>query len=172
MISPLLSLYAEHPKNLGKMNVTLGSGSTPYLNLEYSDDEGDSWMTARTVLPTDPDWNLKKMRYVAEVDASWMLSNLVRYDHMWDFRACIDGSPVEDAVGKTLMATPYGPICGSLGISLNGDGDYINIDGWEWGGATSIEVLVKHDSFNYNSPILDFGSGEAIDNIMLYNVTA
>ncbi|GMH54679.1 hypothetical protein TL16_g01722 [Triparma laevis f. inornata] len=67
--------------------------------------------------------------------------------HFWDFRGCTAGEAVIDSTNGELMATPMnGPACGAHGISLDGNDEYVDIDGWEWDGTTSIEVYVKHDS--------------------------
>ena len=69
------------------------------------------------------------------------------------------------------MATPKnGPTCSADGISLDGNDDYVDIDDWEWGGATSIEVYVKYDNFNgWSDRVLDFGNGASTDNVFLRN---
>ena len=63
-----------------------------------------------------------------------------------------------------------GATCSADGIVFDGSDDYVDIDEWEWGGTTSFEVYVKYDSFNFNSRVLDFGSGAASDYIILNNV--
>lgn len=57
------------------------------------------------------------------------------------------GNPVTDAIAGDLVATPTnGPTCSADGISLDGSDDFVNLDDWEWGGATSIEAYVKYDA--------------------------
>jgi len=90
--------------------------------------------------------------------------------HVWDFRGCTTGSPVTDSIGGDLVATPMnGPVCGADGLRLDGNNEYADIDDWEWGGTTSIEVYVKYDSFNEYSRVFDFGNGENNDNVVLCN---
>jgi hypothetical protein len=47
--------------------------------------------------------------------------------------------------------------------------DYVDLDDWEWGGAFTIEVYVRHESFNWKSRVLDFGSGPSSDGVVLNN---
>jgi hypothetical protein len=53
---------------------------------------------------------------------------------------------------------------------FDGVNDYVDVGDWEWGGATSIEVLVKYDSFNSYSRVFDFSNGGASDMVYLTNV--
>ena len=77
-------------------------------------------------------------------------------------------SPVVDSIAGNLIATPkYGATCGADGISLDGIDDYVDVDDWEWGGATTIEVYVKYDSFSWYSRVLDFSNGKDSDNVYL-----
>ena len=62
-----------------------------------------------------------------------------------------------------------GAVCSASGVSLDGTDDYVNITPWRFGGATSFEVYVKYDSFNSNSRVLGFSSGQASDNVILHN---
>ncbi|GMI02508.1 hypothetical protein TrLO_g61 [Triparma laevis f. longispina] len=90
--------------------------------------------------------------------------------HFWDFRGCTTGSPVTDSIAKDLVATPKnGAACKPDGISLDGNNDHVDIDDWEWGDSTSIEVYIKYDAFNSNSPVFDFGKGQENDNVFLWN---
>jgi hypothetical protein len=67
------------------------------------------------------------------------------------------------------MAFPTnGPTCSSSGITLDGVDDYVDVMDWEWGGTTSVEVLVKYDSFNSGSRVFDFGGADS-NNIILAN---
>ena len=80
--------------------------------------------------------------------------------HFWDFRGCTTGDGVTDGIAGDLVATSMnGPTCTAYGIALDGSNDYLDISGWEWGGATSFEVYVKYNVFNYYSRVFDFGSG-------------
>ncbi|GMH66849.1 hypothetical protein TL16_g04526 [Triparma laevis f. inornata] len=92
--------------------------------------------------------------------------------HGWDFRNCVTGQNVLDTGedgGKT--ASPInGPTCSAIGISLDGNDDYVNInESWEWGGATSFEVYVKYDSFNSYSYVFHFANGHQSNNVFLRN---
>ncbi|GMH88396.1 hypothetical protein TrST_g13979 [Triparma strigata] len=90
--------------------------------------------------------------------------------HFWDFRGCTTGGTVTDSIAGDLVATPMnGPVCGADGLRLDGNNEYADIDDWEWGGTTSIEVYVKYDSFNEYSRVFDFGNGENNDNVVLCN---
>ncbi|GMH70764.1 hypothetical protein TL16_g05489 [Triparma laevis f. inornata] len=90
--------------------------------------------------------------------------------HFWDFRGCITSFAVTDSIAGDLVATPKsGPTCSTDGLSLDGSNDYVDISDWEWGGTMSFEVYVKYNSFNLRSRVFDFGSGEYIDNVALYN---
>ena len=51
---------------------------------------------------------------------------------------------------------------------LDGNNDYVDIDDWGWGGATSFEVYVKYDSFNSYSRVFDF-AGDTSDNVYVGN---
>ncbi|GMI09414.1 hypothetical protein TrVE_jg8804 [Triparma verrucosa] len=63
-----------------------------------------------------------------------------------------------------------GPTCSADGLSLDGNDDYVDITNFEFGGTTSIELYVKHDSFSSYSRVLDFGNGHPSDNVQLINV--
>ena len=41
---------------------------------------------------------------------------------------------------------------------LDGSDDHADVDDFEFGGATSIEVYVKYDSFNSGSYVFDFAN--------------
>jgi hypothetical protein len=62
-----------------------------------------------------------------------------------------------------------GAACTPDGVALDGVDDYVDLDDWEWGGATSFEAYVKYDSFSYWSPVFCFGSGADADNVYLAN---
>ena len=92
--------------------------------------------------------------------------------HDWNFRSCShDEVAVVDSIyGSDLRATAKkGATCSADGIVLDGNDDYIDIDDWEWGGTTAIEVYVKYDTFNSHSRVFDFGNGESSDNFLLSN---
>ncbi|GMH50045.1 hypothetical protein TrVE_jg3029, partial [Triparma verrucosa] len=90
--------------------------------------------------------------------------------HFWDFRNCSTGNTVTDSIAGDLVATPKnGPICGADGLRLDGNDDYADVDDWEWGGTTSIEVYVKYDSINSYSRVFGFGNGAESDNVVLCN---
>jgi hypothetical protein len=90
-------------------------------------------------------------------------------DHAWDFRGCADGVPVVDAPeASDLQATLMnGASCTSEGVAFDGVDDYVDLDDWEWGGAFTIEVYVKPERANWNSRVLDFGSGPNSDGVLL-----
>ncbi|GMH74686.1 hypothetical protein TrLO_g1945 [Triparma laevis f. longispina] len=66
-----------------------------------------------------------------------------------------------------------GPACGAHGISLDGNDEYVDIDGWEWDGTTSIEVtdyLVADKSIDCNDPTHKFYQGLSCFFIALYPI--
>ncbi|GMI03344.1 hypothetical protein TrLO_g13981 [Triparma laevis f. longispina] len=90
--------------------------------------------------------------------------------HFWDFRGCNNGASITDSIAGYLSAAPRnGPTCSPSGITIADSDDYLDIIDWEWGGTTSIEVLVRYDSFNSYGRIFDFGNGAGNDDVMLYN---
>ncbi|GMH97446.1 hypothetical protein TrST_g12666 [Triparma strigata] len=90
--------------------------------------------------------------------------------HFWDFRGCTTGAPVYESF-QSVAATPMnGPTCSADGLSLDGNDDYVDITNFEFGGTTSIELYVKHDSFSSYSRVFDFGNGHPSDNVALINV--
>eukprot|EP00520_Triparma_pacifica_P008937 CAMPEP_0118666010 /NCGR_PEP_ID=MMETSP0785-20121206/18966_1 /TAXON_ID=91992 /ORGANISM="Bolidomonas pacifica, Strain CCMP 1866" /LENGTH=4927 /DNA_ID=CAMNT_0006560251 /DNA_START=40 /DNA_END=14819 /DNA_ORIENTATION=- len=115
-----------------------------------------------------------KMWHGIELTASDVTSLYAPHNnahHIWDFRDCTTGAPVADRTAGDLMATPInGPTCSADGIQFDGVDDYVDIDDWEWGGSLSIELYVKYNSFKTLSPILDFGSGQNIDSLILGNL--
>ena len=62
-----------------------------------------------------------------------------------------------------------GASCAADGVVFDGVNDYVDLDDWEWGGAFTIEVHVKPEAFNWNSRVLDFGSGPNSDGILQSN---
>ncbi|GMI24835.1 hypothetical protein TeGR_g6113 [Tetraparma gracilis] len=68
------------------------------------------------------------------------------------------------ALEATLM---NGASCAADGVAFDGVDDYVDLDDWEWGGAFTIEVHVKPESFNWNSRVLDFGSGPNSDGFLM-----
>jgi hypothetical protein len=90
--------------------------------------------------------------------------------HDFDFRGCTTGSSITDSF--SIAATPVnGPTCSSSGMYFDGADDYVLLTNWNWGGATSFEVFVKHQVMN--SFILDFGNGAPpSNNILLYSETS
>lgn len=94
-------------------------------------------------------------------------------DHSWDFRGCTTGSQIVDNSGSNqLAATPSFPYaqCSALGITFDaGNQQWMLVDPWNWGGATSFETYVKFSSFNGWSRVFDFGNGQQSDNVLLAN---
>ena len=76
-------------------------------------------------------------------------------DHEWDFRN--HGTEVKDIYSE-LVARNFGAIPSAEGITFNGLDQYVDIDAWEWGGAMSIEVYVKWNSFKLWSRIFCFAN--------------
>jgi len=112
---------------------------------------------------------------LAQEQASTSCLEATSPSHSWDFRGCVDGVATADAIGGTLMAVGFdGAACSESGMVFDGVNDYVNIDDWTWGGATSVEAYVKYDSFMAYSRVFDFGSGEYADNFVLgcYSTTA
>ena len=62
-----------------------------------------------------------------------------------------------------------GAACSADGVEFDGKDDYVDIDDWEWGGATSFEAHLKYDSFNSYSRVFDFGNVAGSDNVLLCN---
>ena len=60
-------------------------------------------------------------------------------------------------------------MCSSDGVSFDGNEQYVDIDDFKFGGATSFEVCVKYNSFNEWSRIFDFSNGRKRDNVLLAN---
>ena len=91
--------------------------------------------------------------------------------HMWDLRGCNINVPVEDTNPSSSLTVTgtNGAKCTDEGMVFDGYGSWAFITPWRWGGVTSIEVLVKYNSFNYASRIFDFGSGAGSDNVYLAN---
>ena len=58
---------------------------------------------------------------------------------------------------------------GTEGLVFDGEDDHVVLESWEIGGAMSVEVFVKYESFNSRSRVFDFGNGEGSDNIVLCN---
>ena len=88
-----------------------------------------------------------------------LIGAVVPPSHSWDFRGCTTGVAIVDAY-SALVATPVdGPLCSSTGISFDGVNDYVNIDSWSWGGATSFEVYVDISVIQINMRIFVFGDG-------------
>ena len=91
-------------------------------------------------------------------------------DHGLDFRGCSDSAPVMDSAAESeLKATLMNGACTAEGVSLDGVDDYVDIDDWEWGGATSFEMLAKYENFNNYSPVFCFGNGEDGDSVYVAN---
>jgi hypothetical protein len=93
-------------------------------------------------------------------------------DHGWDFRDCVDGEAVADSGdgSEQLLATLMGgAVCTAEGVALDGVSDYVDLDDWEWGGATTIEAYAKYESFRSWSPVFDFGNGWDSNNVYLSN---
>jgi hypothetical protein len=95
-------------------------------------------------------------------------------DHAWDFRGCTHGVPVVDGPeASDLQATLMnGASCTAEGVAFDGENDYVDLDDWEWGGAFTIEMYVRHESFNWKSRVLDFGSGPNSDGVSMSNKDA
>ena len=76
-----------------------------------------------------------------------------------------------DTYSTTLVVTPYnGPECSTSGISFNSSSNqYAQVTSYSWGGVTSFEAFVMYSQSNLNSRVFDFGSGEAIDEVVLYS---
>ena len=71
---------------------------------------------------------------------------------------------------STLKATPInGALCSATGMVFDGVDDYVDLDAWSWGGATSFEVYVKYDSMNYHSMVFCFGDAAEVNAVLLGN---
>ncbi|GMI01650.1 hypothetical protein TrLO_g11109 [Triparma laevis f. longispina] len=82
--------------------------------------------------------------------------------HCWDFRGKQDGSDkygnVKDS-RTALVAKLHHAVRDTNGM-LCSKGAYATIDGWEWGGTTSIEVLVRSSFNQCYSTVFDFVNGD------------
>lgn len=98
-------------------------------------------------------------------------SSCVLDAHVLDFHGCTDGTPVVDgAPGSALAATAKnGPSCSAEGMAFDRVDDWVDLDGWKWGGTMSIDVYVKCGTFNSYSCVFDFGNGASSNSVMLYN---
>jgi hypothetical protein len=72
--------------------------------------------------------------------------------HNFDFRGC-DGAVQDEHTWR--KAYPVGaPTCTDEGIKFEGtSSQYVNLDNFYFGGATSIEMYAKHDAYNYDSQL-------------------
>ena len=52
-------------------------------------------------------------------------------------------------------------------MRFDGINDYADIDDWNWGGATTVEALVKYEKFGPYYRICDFSNGADSDNVYL-----
>ena len=59
--------------------------------------------------------------------------------------------------GATCVSVPEDPNQ-RLGLLFNGVDNFVELDNFEFGGPTTIEMYLKVDEYNSNSVILDFGS--------------
>ena len=85
----------------------------------------------------------------------------------WDFRGCTDGVPTEDKFSPLRATAKYGARCSSEGMIFNGHG-WVDIDDWEWGGTTSIEVYFKYNKIlKRNRMLFDFSTGMNSNNVYL-----
>ena len=91
--------------------------------------------------------------------------------HLWDLRGCDVSVPVEDTNSSSSLTVTAvnGTMCTDEGMVFDGYRSSAFITPWRWGGVTSIEVLVRYNSFNYWSRIFDFGNGFDNENIDLRN---
>ena len=84
--------------------------------------------------------------------------------HFWDFRGCFTGSPAIDSMTGDLAAMPTnGATCSSEGMVFDGYDDYVDLDHWGWGGAVSIEIFFKFDSFQAWSTLFQLGNAANYD---------
>lgn len=85
-------------------------------------------------------------------------------DHSWDFRGCANVT-VQDLYSDSWArfvqngSPDKTAICAASGIALSGN-NYVEIDSWVWGGATSVEVFVKCSAaaLQTKSRVFDFGA--------------
>ena len=76
--------------------------------------------------------------------------------HNFDFRGC-DGAVQDEHTWR--KAYPVGaPTCTDEGMKFEGNNNqYVNLDDFYFGGATSIEMYAKHDSYNFDSDLFYAG---------------
>ena len=77
-------------------------------------------------------------------------------------------APDASDLQATLM---NGATCSPYGVSFDGVDDYVDIDDWEWGGALTIEVSVRFESFHPWSRVLEFSNGNDDDNRIFLSTT-
>jgi hypothetical protein len=76
--------------------------------------------------------------------------------HEFNFMGCTDGFPVVDSSSSIEATAMNGAKCSAEGIVLDGFDDYVDIEPWEFGGATTFEVYVKYDIVTDNTMVFDF----------------
>ena len=79
-------------------------------------------------------------------------------DHEIDFRGCSNGVPTIDSYDSAISATAVnGATCSASGMVFDGVDDYVDVTPWPFGGALTLEVYLKFDSFdNTDAAVFDF----------------
>jgi len=90
--------------------------------------------------------------------------------HAWDFRGCDYTSPVQDSIALDLYVRSFNDaVCSPHGMVLDGTGDYMRIDPWEFGGALSFEIYVFHDELKNWGRMFEFRKTDGYDRMLLIN---
>ena len=90
------------------------------------------------------------------------------WDHYFDMRGV--GGDVTDHCSGLMARLQGGAKRTKEGLVLDGKTGYAKLDTWEWGGPTSLEVLVKYDSFDTNGAnVLYFGQNNGHDGVYVCN---
>ena len=77
---------------------------------------------------------------------------------------------ITDTYDSSIIATPYnGASFSTAGAEFDGVDDYVDLTPWMFGGAMTVEVYVKYDTFNRHSRIFEFAEGAMDEDVLLYN---
>ena len=96
--------------------------------------------------------------------------NVTKPSYAWEFRNNTGTSNVIDIINEYNAQVIGRAYSTYNGMVFDGSGGYLNLDTWKFGGESfSVETYIKYDSFNNNSRIFDFGSGDPSNNVFISN---
>ncbi|GMH85871.1 hypothetical protein TL16_g10365 [Triparma laevis f. inornata] len=108
--------------------------------------------------------------------SSAMSVEFMEFDHSWDFRLGMKGNSanaieVKDECSGLVAKLGGGAKIAKGGVELDGKTSFVNIDRWRWGGATSIEVMVKGEKLKERdfARIFDFRNEDNTEEVSMYN---